>query len=444
MRTVQFATVSAVVSEHIAHHQKWIEEILGVPLAEALQIRMASQEMAKFAAQHVLPMTLPLDIHRPDCSAYSAKVRHVSLPPNVLPSLTISKVSNHAVCKTGADFLLETEWQDCPVALHFEGLQHPIIFLNVPLHLRDRFPEWHEVTILRRDSVAGLFALIEECVAACHVPSIQNFGGQRCTVAPACWEDVVMDATVTKLLRLDFESFFQRKRWFRENKLPFRRGYLLHGPPGNGKTSVIRAMLSHHGISGHAINLMTMDMDDNLLQKFFREAADDTPALVILEDIDRLFFGTKEEKPNVSLQQLLNCLDGVGTQDGMVVVATANHPEVLDTAILRRPGRFDRVIEFADPAKELRSVYLQKMCPAIIGEDLDRCAQSSAGLSFAQLRESYVLAGQTAFEEGRDVVAEDVIAAITLLSVAMNKADKKRTQRSGFDLQCTVQRFPYQ
>jgi SpoVK/Ycf46/Vps4 family AAA+-type ATPase len=92
---------------------------------------------------------------------------------------------------------------------------------------------------------------------------------------------------------------------------------------------------------------MTMEMDDNLLQKFFREAADDAPALVILEDIDRLFFGTREEKPNVSLQQLLNCLDGVGTQEGMVVVATANHPEVLDTAILRRPGRFDRVIEFA-------------------------------------------------------------------------------------------------
>jgi hypothetical protein len=209
---------------------------------------MANQEIAKFAVKHVLPMTFALDIYRPDYSAFSAKVTHVSLPSNVLPSLTVSKVSNHAVCDTEADYLLETEWQDCPVALHFEGLQHPVIFFNVPLHLRDRFPAWHEVTVLRRDSVAGLFALIEECVDACHVPSIRNFGGESCTVAPACWDDVVMGDTVTKLLRRDFESFFQRKRWFQENKLPFRRGYLLHGPAGNGKTSVIRYALASWNI----------------------------------------------------------------------------------------------------------------------------------------------------------------------------------------------------
>jgi ATP-dependent 26S proteasome regulatory subunit len=154
---------------------------------------------------------------------------------------------------------------------------------------------------------------------------------------------------------------------------------------------VIRAMLSHPGISGFAANLVTLEMDDNVLQAFFKNAAENTPALVVLEDIDRLFFGhNNDEKPNVSLQQLLNCLDGVGTQDGMIVVATANHPEVLDTAILRRPGRFDRVIELGNPTKELRSTYLQKMCPALVGGGLDICAIASEGLSFAQLRESYI------------------------------------------------------
>jgi ATP-dependent 26S proteasome regulatory subunit len=271
-------------------------------------------------------------------------------------------------------------------------MQHPVIFINVPHQLYNGCSGWREVTLARRDSVAGLLALIEECQASYHVPSMHFFGGLGSTsVVPASWNDVVMDETATKLLRHDFESFFQRRSWFRANRLPFRRGYLLHGPPGNGKTSVIRAMLSHPGISGFAANLVTLEMDDNVLQAFFKNAAENTPALVVLEDIDRLFFGhNNDEKPNVSLQQLLNCLDGVGTQDGMIVVATANHPEVLDTAILRRPGRFDRVIELGNPTKELRSTYLQKMCPALVGGGLDICAIASEGLSFAQLRESYI------------------------------------------------------
>lgn len=436
MKQLQFATMSATVWEQISLHQKWIEETLGVPLSDALQMCMASQVMTKLAAAHILPKTLTLDIHQPGYSAFLAKVRQVSLPPNVLPSLTVSEVSTPSTTQGKSDFIVQTEWHDCPVALHFEGLRHPVVFLNVPHNLHNKCcPGWQEVTVLRRDSVASLVALIQECISSCHVPSIHYFGSERCPVATASWEDIVMDETATMLLRHDFESFFQRKAWFHANRLPFRRGYLLHGPPGNGKTSVIRAMLSHHGLSGHAINLMTMEMDDNLLQKFFSHAADDAPALIILEDVDRLFFGPKEEKPNVSLQQLLNCLDGVGTQDGMVVVATANHPEVLDTAILRRPGRFDRVIEFGNPTKELRGTYLQKMCPALIGGALDQCIASSEGLSFAQLRESYILAGQRAFEEGRDVLAEDVTAAITQLQRSMDKADKRRTQKSGFDLQ---------
>ena len=437
MKPVQFASLTAIARAHVYRHQQWIEATLGLSLSEALQIRIEDQYLAKLAAQHVLPVQLPLDTHQLGYSAFSAKVRRVSTPPNVLPSLAIKKIPNNSAEPGETEFCWKTEWQDCPVAIHFEGMQHPVIFINVPHQLVSGSSGWREVTVVRRDSVEGLLALIEKCQASYHVPSMHYFGGMEATsVVPASWNDVVMDETATKLLQHDFESFFQRRAWFRANRLPFRRGYLLHGPPGNGKTSVIRAMLSHPGISGFAANLVTLEMDDNVLQAFFRNAAENTPALLVLEDIDRLFFGlNKDEKPNVSLQQLLNCLDGVGTQDGMIVVATANNPEVLDTAILRRPGRFDRVIEFGNPSKKLRSYYLQKMCPALVDEALDICAIASEGLSFAQLRESYILAGQTAFEEERDVAADDLTNAIQLLQTTMNKADKKRMQKSGFDWQ---------
>jgi hypothetical protein len=85
--------------------------------------------------------------------------------------------------------------------------------------------------------------------------------------------------------------------------------------------------------------------------------------MIVLEDLDRAFPKTGETKSRVSLQQFLNCLDGVGTGEGIIVVATANESSILD-AILRRPGRFDRVIHFADPDFESRQSYFRRMHPA--------------------------------------------------------------------------------
>jgi SpoVK/Ycf46/Vps4 family AAA+-type ATPase len=193
-------------------------------------------------------------------------------------------------------------------------------------------------------------------------------------------------------------------------------------------------MLSYPGITGYSMDLMARHMDDSDLRRFFKEAAANAPALILFEDIDRFFSRRPEEEASsVSLQQFLNCLDGVDTLDGVIVVATANNPEVLDTAILRRPGRFDRVIEFGNPSEKLRAKYLQSFCPELTGEDLDICAVASEGLSFAQLRESYILAAQTAYEANRNVIPDDISSAIALLQVGMNRADRKRTQKSGFE-----------
>jgi chaperone BCS1 len=109
------------------------------------------------------------------------------------------------------------------------------------------------------------------------------------------------------------------RNWFRNLNLPFRRGYLLHGPPGNGKTSVIRAMLSRPGMCGLTLNFFSPGVDDDDLQAMFERAGECAPSLVVMEDIDRAFpknqiSGTKCK---ASMQQLLNCLDGITTKDGV-------------------------------------------------------------------------------------------------------------------------------
>ena len=160
--------------------------------------------------------------------------------------------------------------------------------------------------------------------------------------------------SVVQLVRNDFESFFRREAWFREHGLPFRRGYLFYGPPGNGKTTVIKVMASHPAITPLTFDFGSECMNNESLSGFFEEAARNAPSLLIFEDLDRAFVVKDDQRPRITLQHFLNCLDGVGTQDGLIVVATANDPSMLDAAILKRPGRFDRVIPFRPPDSDLR------------------------------------------------------------------------------------------
>jgi len=157
------------------------------------------------------------------------------------------------------------------------------------------------------------------------------------------------------------------------------------------------------------------------LEKLFRYAATSAPSLVVIEDIDRAFprMPSSRVRCNVSLQQLLNCLDGVDSQDGVIVVATANDPTVLDSAILRRPGRFDRVVALPAPDRQLRLRYFSKFNPHLNDEALSRAVEDSEGLSFAQLKEAYILAGQTAFERNTNVTGNDLLEGIRVLRGGM-------------------------
>jgi ATP-dependent 26S proteasome regulatory subunit len=117
----------------------------------------------------------------------------------------------------------------------------------------------------------------------------------------------------------------------------------------------------------------------------------------------------------VSLQSLLNCLDGVASGEGIVVVATANGPAALDPAILRRPGRFDRVVNFPNPSRNMRLRYFLHMNPNVAPAAIEQTIADSSGLSFAQLREAAVLASQFAFERNDDVTAIDLLRGVHTL-----------------------------
>lgn len=130
--------------------------------------------------------------------------------------------------------------------------------------------------------------------------------------------------------------------------IPYRRGYLLHGPPGCGKSSFILALAGFLEYNICILNLNERGLSDDRLNVLLSVAP--PRSLILLEDIDAAF--TKRENsrdayPGVTFSGLLNCLDGVASTEERLVFMTTNHLERLDAALVR-PGRVDMIEKIAE------------------------------------------------------------------------------------------------
>ncbi len=436
MKTMQFAAKSTVIRQLVDEHQIWIEDTLGLGMGETMQLRF-EYDISRVVAAFAFPDGSQSYSSPIFGKALKERLIRIEWPKNMTPAVSLRMTRKSSSPAISKERLWSATWLDCPVALYLTELPHPFIFINVPLVAAGQSEgEWREVIIVRKDCVRDCLALMREVMTWTPGPHLNSLNSDSKGVKLTRWQDLILDPSVVRLLQNDYENFFKREAWFKDNNLAFRRGYLLHGPPGNGKTSAVRAMLSHPGVGGHTIDLFREHVDDEQLSALFETAASNAPSVIVLEDIDRYFAQEHEadKTARVSLQHLLNCLDGVTTQDGVIVVATANNPQVLDAAILRRPGRFDRVVGFANPTRELRVRYFEKLWADLNQGAIAECANASEGFSFAQLQESYILAGQFAFDEERPITGEDIIMAIAMLRKSLLCADWKGEVPTGFQI----------
>jgi hypothetical protein len=414
---VRLTSSVELIGASLEPYMAWIEEMMGVPLDQTLTLEVDA-DPGDAVAERLLPGLALSAGTKTRNRPWNSLIEEWTLPSGGSPRIAAS-FQRERRPKTAPATVWELEWQEIPIALKLRALPRRVVSVNLsmvfpPSELPILESSRHWLIVHRQDAAALL--LMMQQVQNKAERSLGTVSGAIRLEGRYDWDTLVLDPTVSRMVRQDFELFFEREEWFRKHNLPYRRGYLFYGNPGNGKTAVIRVMAAHPHIRPYAVDLSDGDNQSSQLIALFEQTSRNTPALVILEDLDRAFptEGKRTRERSVSFQTLLNCLDGVATKDGVITVATANTPECLDPAIVKRPGRFDRVVRFRNPDANLRRQYYLRLNPILTGDEFEIAIEKTEGFSFARLRETYITGAQSAFEQARDITVADILEAIDL------------------------------
>ncbi|KAH8107701.1 P-loop containing nucleoside triphosphate hydrolase protein [Cristinia sonorae] len=221
---------------------------------------------------------------------------------------------------------------------------------------------------------------------------------------------IVLNPGVKEMLIADTRDFLKSEKWYADRGIPFRRGYLLHGVPGSGKSSLIHAIAGELMLDIYVVSLSSSWINDSTLTTLMGRVP--ARCIVLLEDLDAAFTrsttrdsdstGNPDQQsssvatvPNamesthtslrssrhrkvdtisdvntLTLSGLLNALDGVAASEGRILFATTNHLDRLDPA-LSRPGRMDVWIEFKNASKWQAELLFRNFFPSTEDDNIE-------------------------------------------------------------------------
>jgi transitional endoplasmic reticulum ATPase len=244
------------------------------------------------------------------------------------------------------------------------------------------------------------------------------------SIKGSSWDDVILDPKMKSSLIEDVQGFFDSRDLYQQFSVPWKRGIILHGVPGNGKTISIKALINYLYQKEDPVPSLYVKSFENKCQgpqasvkDIFDHARKMAPCLLVFEDLDSLV--SKDVR-----SYFLNEVDGLDSNDGILMIGSTNHLNSLDPAISKRPSRFDRKYHFKVPNFEERETYVHywrtKLAknPSIhFEEDIAPIiATLTDGFSYAYLKELFVMSllmvarGGKGLEEvadnGWDVISE--------------------------------------
>ena len=187
-------------------------------------------------------------------------------------------------------------------------------------------------------------------------------------------------STLDKELSADVDYFLNNAQKYTEMRFAHRRGMLLFGPPGCGKSMAIEQIAEVYHDKARIIYVNKAHLHDLIRGEIYR-AISDLPIILIIEEI------TSFMTDDYSTAALLSFLDGEKSWDNILILTTTNYPELLPDNFIDRPSRFDKVYKVNLPDDKVRELYLSKLLNQEIHTSL---IKQTDGLSLAYLKELVV------------------------------------------------------
>jgi SpoVK/Ycf46/Vps4 family AAA+-type ATPase len=191
--------------------------------------------------------------------------------------------------------------------------------------------------------------------------------------------DASSDAVIEEI-----SKFWGLEKKFDESSIPYKRGMILYGPPGSGKTCTLQIVIenltkNHKGIVVEfpGVHLFKEGYD------VLRQIHQDMPVIILMEDIDAILNRNSES-------EVLNILDGMNSIRKTIFLATTNYPEKLGSRIMNRPSRFDKKIFIGMPSSEAREIYIKSKLIDESEEEVGKWVEDTNGMSIAHIKELYV------------------------------------------------------
>ncbi|THV02702.1 P-loop containing nucleoside triphosphate hydrolase protein [Dendrothele bispora CBS 962.96] len=221
------------------------------------------------------------------------------------------------------------------------------------------------------------------------------------------WDDIVLSPDIKEGLKRDVENFFSSEEEYKKLGVTWKRGIILLGPPGNGKTESIKVLLKDSVLRkknyrGLYVKTFTTHGPRGMspqygVQTIFSHARRHAPCVLVLEDLDAML-------TNAVKSVFLNELDGLATNHGILTIATSNYPEKIDKAIINRPSRFDVKYTYElptmDERKQFAEIWSKKVISAIVPLEgnflsvqsnlVNVATEQTEGFSYAYLKELFV------------------------------------------------------
>jgi mitochondrial chaperone BCS1 len=159
------------------------------------------------------------------------------------------------------------------------------------------------------------------------------FGARNLYAEKRALSSVILNTDTKKFVIKACQDFIAKKQWYQDRGVPWRLGFLLHGVPGTGKSSLVKAVASELGVS-----ITFADISNETLSTQLSSVPEN--GIVLMEDVDR---GDPKEREK-NFRGVINCLDGVTASEGRILFMTTNHIDQLDPALIRE-GRIDHRVE---------------------------------------------------------------------------------------------------